>query len=96
MPQLVRTENRHDGEGVSKAVPKVVPCQNGGGAGGEEEQRRQPTAQVRAVPGVGVGQGGQRLRRFFPGLKRMVLPGGIFTSVPVRGLRPSPFLRGLT
>ena len=37
-----------------------------------------------------------RLRRFFPGLNRMVLPGGMRTSVPVRGFRPIPFLRGLT
>lgn len=31
-----------------------------------------------------------------PGLKRMVLPIGIATSSPVRGLRPTPRLRGLT
>ncbi len=37
-----------------------------------------------------------RLRRFFPGLNRMVLPGGIRTSIPVRGFRPIPFFRGLT
>jgi competence protein ComEC len=37
-----------------------------------------------------------RLRRFLPGLKRIVLPGGMRTSVPVRGLRPIPFLRGFT
>jgi len=37
-----------------------------------------------------------RLRRFFPGLNRIVLPGGMRTSVPVRGFRPIPFLRGLT
>src|SRR5579859_3123340 len=32
----------------------------------------------------------------FPGLKRTALPGGIFTSSPVRGLRPIPVLRGFT
>src|SRR5260370_30167724 len=32
----------------------------------------------------------------FPGLKRTALPGGMFTSSPVRGLRPIPVLRGLT
>src|SRR5690349_18349620 len=31
-----------------------------------------------------------------PGLKRMVRPGGMRTSLPVRGLRPMPRLRGLT
>src|SRR5215470_11652272 len=34
--------------------------------------------------------------RSFPGLKRIVRPGGIRTSFPVRGLRPMPRLRGLT
>src|SRR5207237_6923886 len=37
-----------------------------------------------------------RFRSSLPGLKRMVLPGGIFTSTPVFGLRPIPFLRCLT
>src|SRR6267143_3285502 len=32
----------------------------------------------------------------FPGLKRTALPGGMFTSSPVRGLRPMPVLRGFT
>ena len=31
-----------------------------------------------------------------PGLNRIVLPGGIATSSPVLGLRPTPLLRGLT
>ena len=31
-----------------------------------------------------------------PGLKRMVLPGGIATSSPVRGFLPTPLFRGLT
>src|SRR5277367_2973039 len=31
-----------------------------------------------------------------PGLKRTAFPGGMFTSSPVRGLRPMPVLRGLT
>src|SRR5881397_3150520 len=31
-----------------------------------------------------------------PGLKRMVFPGGIATSSPVRGFLPTPLLRGLT
>src|SRR5215510_2768412 len=31
-----------------------------------------------------------------PGLNRMVLPSGMATCVPVRGLRPMPRLRGLT
>src|SRR5579863_2546801 len=31
-----------------------------------------------------------------PGLKRTALPGGMFTSLPVRGLRPMPVLRGRT
>src|SRR4029079_14852508 len=34
--------------------------------------------------------------RSLPGLNRMVRPGGIRTSLPVRGLRPMPRLRGLT
>ncbi len=34
--------------------------------------------------------------RSFPGLNRMVRPGGILTSRPVRGLRPIPRLRGFT
>src|SRR6267378_2546992 len=34
--------------------------------------------------------------RSLPGLKRIVRPGGIFTSLPVRGLRPMPRLRGFT
>ena len=34
--------------------------------------------------------------RSLPGLNRMVRPGGIFTSLPVRGFRPMPRLRGLT
>jgi hypothetical protein len=29
-------------------------------------------------------------------LKRTALPGGMFTSSPVRGLRPIPVLRGFT
>ncbi len=37
-----------------------------------------------------------RLWRSLPGLKRIVRPGGIRTSLPVRGLRPMPRLRGLT
>src|SRR5687768_12717065 len=37
-----------------------------------------------------------RFWRSLPGLKRMVRPGGIFTSFPVRGLRPMPRLRGFT
>src|SRR5262245_16601730 len=37
-----------------------------------------------------------RFWRSLPGLKRMVRPGGIFTSLPVRGLRPMPRLRGFT
>ncbi len=46
---------------------------------------------------AGTRQGIQeRSRRFFPGLNRIVLPGGILTSRPVRGFRPMPFLRGLT
>src|SRR4029453_17241977 len=32
--------------------------------------------------------------RSLPGLKRMVRPGGIRTSLPVRGVRPTPRLRG--
>jgi len=31
-----------------------------------------------------------------PGLNRIVFPGGIATSSPVRGLRPTPLFRGLT
>ena len=38
----------------------------------------------------------RRFRSSLPGLKRIVLPGGIFTSTPVLGLRPIPFLRCLT
>src|SRR5712692_9456452 len=38
----------------------------------------------------------RRFRSSLPGLKRIVLPGGIFTSTPVLGLRPMPFLRCLT
>src|SRR5579872_3793215 len=38
----------------------------------------------------------RRLRSSLPGLKRIVFPGGIFTSTPVFGLRPMPFLRCLT
>src|SRR3954452_20215742 len=34
--------------------------------------------------------------RSLPGLKRIVRPGGILTSLPVRGLRPMPRLRGFT
>ena len=34
--------------------------------------------------------------RSLPGLKRMVRPGGIRTSLPVRGLRPIPRFLGLT
>src|SRR5207249_1766714 len=34
--------------------------------------------------------------RSLPGLKRIVRPGGIRTSLPVRGLRPIPRLRGFT
>src|SRR5471030_1013950 len=34
--------------------------------------------------------------RSLPGLKRMVRPGGMRTSLPVRGLRPMPRLRGFT
>lgn len=34
--------------------------------------------------------------RFLPGLKRIVLPGGISTSSFVRGFRPIPRLRGFT
>src|SRR5882672_9370313 len=37
-----------------------------------------------------------RLRSSLPGLKRIVFPGGIFTSTPVFGFRPIPFLRCLT
>src|SRR5262245_17949879 len=34
--------------------------------------------------------------RSLPGLKRIVRPGGMRTSFPVRGLRPMPRLRGFT
>lgn len=34
--------------------------------------------------------------RCLPGLNRMVRPGGIRTSLPVRGFRPIPRLRGFT
>src|SRR5262249_2951 len=34
--------------------------------------------------------------RSLPGLKRIVRPGGMRTSLPVRGLRPIPRLRGFT
>src|SRR4029079_7638319 len=34
--------------------------------------------------------------RSLPGLKRIVRPGGMRTSLPVRGVRPMPRLRGLT
>src|SRR6187551_2619848 len=34
--------------------------------------------------------------RSLPGLNRMVRPGGMRTSLPVRGLRPMPRLRGFT
>src|SRR5436853_7496553 len=34
--------------------------------------------------------------RSFPGLKRIVRPGGMRTSLPVRGFRPMPRLRGFT
>ena len=37
-----------------------------------------------------------RLRSSLPGLKRIVFPGGIFTSTPVFGFLPMPFLRCLT
>jgi competence protein ComEC len=92
--QLVRAENRQNGDGITRPVAEALTGQIGRGDGAEKQCRREPAAQKRA--GAGLVQGGQRLRRFFPGLKRMVLPGGILTSVPVRGLRPSPFLRGLT
>jgi competence protein ComEC len=96
MPQLVRAEDRQNGERVSRPVPEAPTRLDGGGDGGEKERRGKPAAHVRADPMARFVEGGQRLRRFFPGLKRIVLPGGILTSVPVRGLRPSPFLRGLT
>ncbi len=35
-------------------------------------------------------------RRSLPGLKRIVLPGGMVTSTPVLGLRPMPRLRRFT
>ena len=77
----------------------------------EEEQvdraalrpRRRLLRRARHGPGFGRGRRKAwiqlnylRFRRFFPGLKRIVLPGGIRTSVPVLGLRPIPFLRGFT
>ena len=34
--------------------------------------------------------------RSLPGLKRIVRPGGMRTSLPVRGLRPMPRFRGFT
>jgi primosomal protein N' (replication factor Y) len=37
-----------------------------------------------------------RFCRSLPGLKRIVRPGGILTSLPVRGLRPMPRFRGFT
>src|SRR5262249_55054575 len=46
-----------------------------------------------------VQEGARRYPMFWrslPGLKRMVRPGGMRTSLPVRGLRPMPRLRGLT
>src|SRR5437899_512785 len=55
-----------------------------------------PAAQPSGCESPGVPGRYLRLRRFLPGLKRMVLPGGMRTSVPVRGLRPIPFFRGLT
>ena len=34
--------------------------------------------------------------RSLPGLKRIVRPGGMRTSLPVRGLRPMPRFLGFT
>jgi hypothetical protein len=61
----------------------------GGGAG----------AQSQAGSNVGCGSCDSYWLRFWrslPGLKRMVRPGGMRTSLPVRGLRPMPRLRGFT
>jgi competence protein ComEC len=63
---------------------------------GREQESGKPAAPARHRGGRGKRVSRQRLRRFFPGLNRIVLPGGILTSVPVRGLRPRPFLRGFT
>src|SRR5438874_11207821 len=54
-----------------------------------------PKSRTRTVSG-GAGIRYRRFRSSLPGLKRMVFPGGIFTSTPVLGLRPIPFFRCLT
>src|SRR4051812_315072 len=45
---------------------------------------------------IAVGHQPPMFWRSLPGLKRIVRPGGIRTSLPVRGLRPIPRLRGFT
>src|SRR4051812_20518749 len=45
---------------------------------------------------IAVGHQPPMFWRSLPGLKRIVRPGGIRTSLPVRGLRPMPRLRGFT
>src|SRR5207248_10080210 len=64
----------------------------------DEQRRRHGGEERREILGFAHGPADycDRFWRSLPGLKRMVRPGGIFTSLPVRGLRPMPRLRGFT
>jgi competence protein ComEC len=87
-------EGGDDGDGEEQQV-EPGEARAGRGRRGGEQGRRAPVAHSARRRGP-ARPAYLRLRRFFPGLKRIVLPGGMRTSVPVRGLRPIPFLRGLT
>src|SRR3954464_9335521 len=72
--------------------------ESGGPAGEEEQQDVQPPPMLEPAGWRKRRVNGQppMFWRSLPGLNRMVRPGGIRTSLPVRGLRPMPRLRGLT
>src|SRR5262245_42707858 len=67
------------------------PRERESGSEPEEVERASGDYDCAGVAGVC-----DRFWRSLPGLKRIVRPGGIFTSLPVRGLRPIPRLRGFT
>src|SRR5262245_13819096 len=63
---------------------------------GQPALRDEPLTEPGRVHSTGAPGSYCRSRRSLPGLKRIVLPGGIVTSTPVFGLRPMPGLRRLT
>ena len=89
-----RCDPRGRGGSPDRGGPPGVPAGDPRGRRGRPTGHRSRSASSSAARRPRTER--YRFRRFLPGLKRIVLPGGMRTSRPVRGLRPMPFLRGLT